>query len=252
MTTVAEIIEEAFREGSLTTELQSPTPTQMRQALARLQSVVSSAYGFEVGEPLTDWPLGLEGVNLASGIQWEREQWKYPRINVRLVAASAEAETVYLSAQPYDGSRVALIDPSGRLAAAPVTVDGNGRTVEGAASQLVNTNGAQRIWMYRADTGNWTAITPLTYQSEMPFPAEFDDYFITQLAMRLNPRYGRSMTEESVAAHSRSLSMLRARYRQSENVGVDPALLRLTEHYSGEGLSWYGNPTTLGDRGWMR
>jgi hypothetical protein len=252
MTTVAEIIEEAFREASLTAEIQSATPTQTTQALARLQNVVSSAYGFEVGEPLTDWPIGLEGVEYPHETAWSDDVWERPRINTRLIAASATAQTVFLPERPYDGSRIALIDPASRLAAAPITLDGNGRTIEGAASLVVSTSATRKIWFYRADMGNWLPITPLVYADTFPFPEEFDDYFITQLAMRLNPRYGRSMTQESLAAHARSLALLQARYRQSENVGVAPGLLRLSENYAGGDAAPLGaSPVYYGDRGWM-
>lgn len=247
MTTTAEILEEAFRESSLTTELNSPTPTQMRQAKDRLQAIVNSAYGFEVGEPLTDWPVGLEGMQFPAEQGWTQVQWERPRINVRLIAASSSAQTVYLPEQPYDGSRVGLIDPSSRLALAPLTINGNGRTIGGAASFVANTNALSRIWFYRADLGNWLAISPISYEDEFPFPGEFDDYFITTLAMRLNPRYGRSMTQETIEVLKRSLTLLQARYRQSENVGVDPALLNRALTYGNQNNGVRVN----GDRGWM-
>lgn len=254
MTTVAEIIEEAFRESSITADLQSATPTQTSQALARLQNVVGSAYGFEVGEPLSDWPIGLEGIQWPTDFVWSQIIWERPRINVRLIAASDEAQTVYLPERPYDGSRVALIDPASRLAAAPITLDGNGRTIEGAQTLVNNVDGTTKIWFYRADLGNWTLVTPLAATDTFPFPPEFDDYFITQLAMRLNPRYGRSMTQESLDAHARALALLQARYRQSENIAVDPALRRLGLQYdSGDNLSRFYpySPPMVGDRGWM-
>lgn len=252
MSTVSEIIESAFRESELTNELQSATPTQTTQALARLQNIVGSAYGFEVGEPLDDWPIGFEGVHNPRGIGWTQLQWERPRINVRMVAASITAQTVYLPANPYDGSRVGLVDPLSRLAAAPITLDAQGRSIEGAATFLANVDALQKIWFYRADKGNWTPITPLVYADDFPFPPEFDDYFITMLAMRLNPRYGRSITSDSAAALSRSMTMLQARYKQSENVGVDPALLVLAPQYNGTDarLSLYGSPDTLGNRGY--
>lgn len=249
MTTVAEIVENAFRESAMLNELQSATPTQTNQARDRLQAVVSSAYGFEVGEPLTDWPIGLEGVAQPTEVCWVQHFWERPRINVRLIAASDDAQTVYLPAKPYDGSRVALIDPASRLAAAPITLDGNGRTIEGAQTFVANTDALTKIWFYRADLGNWLPITPLVLNAEFPFPPEFDDYFITRLAMRLNPRYGRSMTQESLAELDRTLGMLRARYHQSENVGVAAALLTLGEQYSGLGRRSQGYFN--GDRGWM-
>ncbi len=252
MTVVAEVIEEAFRESQLLNELQSATPTQTRLALSRLQNVVGSAYGFEVGEELSDWPIGTVGIHNPRGIVWEQLVWQRPRINVRLIAAEAEAQTVYLPASPYDGSRIALIDPASRLAAAPITLDAQGRTIENAATFVANTNGLAKTWFYRADLGNWTPITPLAFSDDFPFPPEFDDYFITSLAMRLNPRYGRTMTAESIAALQRSVTLLQARYKQGQNVGVADALIFLSPQYnSGDNrLTPYVNPERLGDTGW--
>lgn len=253
MTTVAEIIEDAFRESQLLNELQSATPRQTEQALGRLQNVVSSAYGFEVGEELTDWPIGTEGLRAPFADGWVEFMWQRPRINARMIAANAEPQTIYLPANPYDGSRMALIDPASRLAAAPITLDAQGRTIENAATFVADTDGLQKTWFYRADLGNWTPITPLTYANDFPFPSEFDDYFITSLAMRLNPRYGRTMTAESLAALQRSMTLLQARYKQSENIGVDPALMLLAPQYNGgdtRAQMYYGNSEQLGDRGW--
>lgn len=253
MTTVAEIIEEAFRESSLTADLQSATPTQTNQALARLQNIVSSAYGFEVGEPLTDWPIGIEGIQFPIGFVWDPLVWQYPRLNVRLIAANDGPQTVYLPARPYDGTRIGIIDPASRLAANPITLNAQDRSIEGAQTLVLNTDALTKIWFYRADKGNWTPIAPLSFTDDFPFPPEFDDYFITMLAMRLNPRYGRSMTQESLEALQRSMTLLQARYRQSENIPVDPALLRLSHPYeSGDNLNTYYYPG-MGDRGygWM-
>lgn len=253
MTTVAEIVEEAFRESQLLNELQSATPTQTNLALSRLQNAVSSAYGFEVGEELSDWPIGTEGLHNPRGVVWQRLEWERPRINSRMIAASAEAQTVYLPSNPYDGSRISLIDPASRLAAYPITLDAQGRTIENATTFVANTDGLQKTWFYRADRGNWTPITPLAFTDDFPFPAEFDEYFITSLAMRLNPRYGRSMTAESIAALQRSVTLLQARYKQSESVGVSEALLNLSAHYNGgddRARPYYGGAEQAGDRGW--
>jgi hypothetical protein len=253
MTRVADIIREGFRESQLLNEFQSATPTQTSLALARLQNVVSSAYGFEVGEPLSDWPVGTEGIHQPQGVLWQQLVWERPHINARLIAASADAQTIYLPARPYDGSRIALIDPASRLAAAPITLDAQGRTIEGAATYVGNTNGLTKIWFYRADLGNWAALTPLTLIGDFPFPPEWDDYFTTMLAMRVNPRYGRSMTQESLAALGRSLSMLQARYKQSQSVGVSAALLNLSPHYnSGDNRvrPYAEGAEQIGDRGW--
>ena len=252
MSVVATIVEEAFRESQLLNELQSATPTQTNLALSRLQNVVNSAYGFEVGEELSDWPIGTVGIHNPQGVVWQQLVWERPRLNSRLVAANDSPQTIYLPSRPYDGSRVAIVDPASRLVANNITLDAQGRTIEGAATFVANTNGLQKTWFYRADTGNWTPISPLAFTDEFPFPPEFDDYFITSLAMRLNPRYGRSMTQESAATLARSLSLLQARYKQSQNVPVDPALLWLSQQYRGgdQRVRPYTSAEQIGDTGW--
>jgi hypothetical protein len=250
MTKVLEIIRDAYREGNIVAIGADLNTTQIAEGLKRLNVLVSGAYGYEVGEPFFDWPIGIEGITDQLSLNWNENEWKWVLGNARLIAASTTAQSVYLPPDPDDGARVALIDPANRLAAAPVTIYGNGRTIGGAASALVDTNGVNRIWFYRADLGNWVVLTELTdtVDEEFPFPLEFDDYFITKLAMRLNPRYGRSLDAQSVEALESSLRKLRARYRQTVIVGCDPGVMALTRG-PGSGLS--NGPVVRGRIGWM-
>lgn len=228
MTIVTEIIEEAFRESGLTNELQSATPTQTKQALGRLQTLISTVYGFEVGDQLIDWPVGIEGVDSITELAWGAEQWTNPRENVRLIAGSNAAQTIFLPSNPDDGARIALIDPSSRLEAAPITLNGNGRTIEGTPDLIVNINGTRKTWFYRADLGNWTSISPLTYTDEFPFPPEFDTYFITMLATRISPTYGVGLSPQTVSALERNRTRLRARYTQNQFVPSELGILRMS------------------------
>jgi hypothetical protein len=132
-----------------------------------------------------------------------------------LIAVNEEAKRVYLSLQPQDGARMGVADPFGRLATVPVTLDGNGRTIEGGSSLLLNVNGTYREWFYRADLGDWVRLTQLDLTDEMPFPADFDNFFITLLAMRLNPRNGRKMDEQSAFIYKSERKKFVARYLQS-------------------------------------
>jgi hypothetical protein len=168
----------------------------------------------------------------------------YPLINTRIIADSSEAQTLYLPPDQQDGSRIALIDPGSRLGGAPITLDGNGRTIEGQATVTINTPGANMTWFYRADLGNWALLSELTgaEDEEFPFPYEFDDYFITRTAMRINPRFGRSLGEASVVELEMTLRKLRARYRQPVDIPTDLGVLMLT----GRQGVWRGS---LGDSG---
>lgn len=251
MTTTLEIITQAYRESNLIAIGAAPTSPQQTEALARLNAVVSSVYGYEVGDQLQDWPIGTANVTDATG-GWDATVWSAPPANVRLIAASTTPQAVYLPPDPCDGARVAIIDPQGLLSSGAVTVYGNGRTIEGAASYTASVANAERAWLYRADKGDWKLLSTLTaaVDEEFPFPTEFDDYFITMLAMRLNPRYGRSISDLSVAAMERTLEKLRARYRQKVLVLGEAGPATLTSGYGGELDN--SNPHHRVGYGWMQ
>lgn len=233
MTLTSKIISSAYREGNLIMRGATPSSDQVAEGLEKLQTIVSASYGYEVGRQLVDWPVGQEGVTTQDQTYWSDDLWSYPPSNMRLIAASITPQTVYLPPQPSDGARMAVIDPAARLSLANLTIDGNGRTIEGAASQILTTSSINKIWFYRADLGDWVLLSTLTGvdPEEFPFPPEFDEYFITMLAMRLNPRYGRALHQSTADALTATLSKLRARYKPRVVVGGDPGKAALTGGY---------------------
>ena len=92
MTLTSDIITDAFRESNLLAIGATPNTAQSQEGLRRLNVIVSGVYGFEVGEPLADWPIGKEGV--VDEVSWFAPQWQYPPSNVRFIAAHDAAETV--------------------------------------------------------------------------------------------------------------------------------------------------------------
>ncbi len=133
----------------------------------------------------------------------------------RLICNLVAATSYELDPQPQDGQRVSIIDAANNFATRPFTLVGNGRLIDGATSVILNTDFSRRQWVYRSDQSNWISIEPLDADAEMPFPEEFDDYFIIMLAMRLNPRYGRQLTQESAMRLSQQRAQLYYRYNQS-------------------------------------
>lgn len=255
MSTVAEIIAAAYRESNLIALGTSPSANQTTEALSRLQTIVRSVYGAEVGEPLRDWPLGTEGVVDADD-NWTNERWRYPFGSARGVVQLAESDTVYLPENPDDGARFAVVDPNGLLSGALVlTVDGNGRSI-GATVATANTTYAVDSanetldLLYRADLGIWAIVSALTEGGEFPFPVDYDDYFIISLAMRLNPRYGRTMSDAQMLVMERALGQLRAQYRQHRTVALDPGLRSRAGSY-GVGSGMEGGGVPRGRIGWM-
>ena len=216
MTLVSSIITDAFREGNIIPLGKVPSGNQTTEALRLLNASISSIYGDDAGEALSDWPLGSFGrESPAYDLEYSDRVIDRPTINRRLIVVNETARTVYLSLYPQDGARMGIADPFSRLASVPITLDANGRTIEGAATLLLDTDGLFREWFYRADLGDWVQLSGLIEASESPFPSDFDNFLIIMLAMRLNPRYGRSMDEQSLSVYRSERRKFIARYLQS-------------------------------------
>ena len=229
-TQVTEIIEQAFRESGLKAVHQNITRDEWDEALARLNSIISSAIQNEVGGQLNDWKIGDHGEEYDPLLVYSPNEEERPPVNSRLIWTVEAATTIYFPPDPRDGARMAFIDPYNLASTYNATLDGNGRTIEGASTVTQNDNTAHE-WLYRADTGNWALCASLTGADAMPLPPEFDDYFITLLAQRINPRYGVSMTPETVEMLKKMRGRIRGRYRQTGDVELERALLNRSIYY---------------------
>lgn len=214
MTLASSIITDAYRESNLIPMGNAPTANQQTEALGRLNVIILSTVGNEAGD-------GLDDLNIGGAYDQSSLCSVFIPDNARLLLNHTSATTYNLDPEPFEGQRLSIIDVAGRLGTYNVTINGNGRNIEGASSLVLNTNGDNRQWMYRADTGNWVKVISLVSTDQIPFPIEFDDYFITMLAMRLNPRYGQTMPAETVQALKRSRNLLRSRYHAWRQIMPD-------------------------------
>lgn len=205
MTLVSDIVQRAYRVSNLIPLGVTPNAAQTTEALAYLNSLLLSTVGNEAGDGLDDILVGTTYDESDMLTQWVPS-------NVRLVLNLTAARTFYLDPTPQDGQRFSIVDVDGNLATYNVTINGNGRNIESAATLTLNTNSLSRQWMYRADTGNWVRIATVVAADSMPFPQEFDDYFIIMLALRVNPSYGQALAPESLKMLARSRNQLHARY----------------------------------------
>jgi hypothetical protein len=89
---------------------------------------------------------------------------------------------------------------------------------------VLNVNGTNREWIYRADLGAWLKISSLIATDENPFPPAFDMMFSILLAMRLNPRYGRTLDDQSAAMLKENRREFIARYVQSQPLEIDDSI----------------------------
>lgn len=230
MTLVSQIISDAFRESNLIAAGASPTATESAEALTLLNRVVTSLYSTEAGEQLSDLPYGEENIDTPELVFSNFDDFddEYIPHNTRLILNLSEAKTVNLHPTPQDGDRFAVIDASGNLATTGLTINGNGRLIEGSLNTTLSTNGQSRSWFYRADLSDWKTVTDLIETDESPFPQEFDDLLVIRLALRINPRHGRQIDGQSIERHSDLTKKFKSRYKQSIQKSSELGLLRLT------------------------
>jgi hypothetical protein len=223
---VSEIIQQAYRETNLIPLGATPNINQLSEALTRLNSIILSAIGNEIAEP------GFREITIGGDEDQSDQVSEYVPHNTRLMLNVDGEVLVGLQPKPYEGMRVALVDIAGNLSAYPFTIDGNGRNIEGDDLLVVSENNASMQWMYRADIGNWVRITSLTLEDQMPFPEDFDDYFVGMLALRLSPRYGQMLPQETVDILKRSRQQLRARYKIRDHTPLPDAGLLSRKEYA--------------------
>lgn len=237
MTLVSDIIKRAYRETNLIPLVADPSANQSSEALPLLNSLIMSAIGNEVGDELFEVNYGGDNDQSSYISDWVPD-------NARLVLNLSAAVTLTLDPYPYEGQRLGVVDAGSNLNTYNLTLDGNGRNIEGAATLVLSTDDTYSQWMYRSDTGNWVKIESLDTTDEMPFPIEFDDYFAIMLAIRLNPRYGQELNTQSFEALKRYRSQIRARYR---NRNANPQL-DLGLWYPDR--KWFSNDDFDAGRGW--
>ena len=226
MTTVSDIITDAYRQSNLIAIGTVPTEAMQTEGFRYLNRLVLSTFGNEVGDILTPIPLGRTDVQRPAGFPWYDNappaEWFVP-MNTQLVCNLTDTTEVYLHPSPDDGARVSAIDIAENFATNNLTIHGNGRRIDGQTSVTLSTNGQNQTWFYRSDLGEWVTVTPLEdLDQTFPFPVEYDMYFITLLAMTLNPQYGVEMNSQVAAMMTRSATQLKARY---QNIIPSPAEL---------------------------
>lgn len=251
MTLLSEIIQQGFREGNLIPIGTEPTALETAEALKRLQVLIGSVLGNEAGENLRALPLGNNNIVAPQGWPANTEIWSIQPLplNVRVVCNLGSAQTINAPVCPQDGSRFEVQDASSNFATYNLTIKGNGRLLEGSTANLVlNTDDIMRGWFYRADLADWKRVTALVAADTMPYPEEFDDMFVTMLALRLAPRNSQPTSQESILAMERSREQFRARYSQIITTPADLGVLNLSRQTY---PNFYSNSRYNINNGWQ-
>ncbi len=230
MTTILQIIKEAYRESNILPIGQTPSANEQEEALALFNRFLSSVYGAEVGEKLTTIRIGSLNVVNPQEIEYPTgvvSGWYIPPSS-RVVINSTTPMTLYLNPHPKDGERVSIVDGSGTFATAALTLKGNGQTIDNSVQTVLNTDGVIKNYVFRADTNNWQTVFPLALTDLLPFPPEFEDLFIIGVAIRLNPRNGVGLDPQTVETYKRLNRIFKSRYSLSKEASSEDGLVRLT------------------------
>ncbi len=228
MTLVSDIVRAALRETNIVARQQTSPDGETNEALARLQAVVLSTLGTDVGYIMEDWNVrSAVLLTKPSGVPLTTAQATAFTVppNARLVCGLTVASALLLDPQPQDGARFAVVDAKNTLAAYPLTLNPNGRKIGGSPNNaVVNTAGVTRDYFYRADIADWKLVAPLVLTDQFLFPEDFDDFFIISLATRMDPRYGKQLSPESKSVFDQQRARIIARYSQTRlNVGAPEA-----------------------------
>lgn len=217
MTTIAQIITDAYRETNLIAQTATETTNEQAEALRLLNRFILSLFGNEAGDNLVNRNYGQNNVDpQIYDPEFDRflEAWFIP-LGYRIRVNLQSPKTLRLFPEPEDGAMFGIVDASGNFSSHNLTIQGNGSTIENQPSIALDTDNFSGAWFYRADKANWARVTDIQVTDESPFPPEFDDLLVIGLAMRLDPRNGAGLNPLSVDRYNNVLKKFKARYIQN-------------------------------------
>lgn len=243
---VSECISAAYREADVTTVGNYPSTAEQAESLVLLNNFSLRLFGTEFGENLLDWPVppiaGQQCIpdDLVSS-NMSTTWYEVPRTNSRLLVAISAALSVKMPANPQDGSQIMIVDVGST--SVNLTLDGNGRLISGQTTQIDTPQVFDgRRYFYRADLASWELVAVLGLNDPLPLVEDFNDLFITYLAMRLSPRNAQETMEETALVYKDQLAKARRRYRQEQAIAIaDPRVSEGIQSFGHVGArdSWF-------------
>lgn len=230
MTTASELVTEAFREANILPVGGVLSADEQAEGLRRLNALMESFFGFELGDPMTDWLIpdpdhtntrftftDLRGAGHHHGHCYGTGDSNCPPQNSKLIVTSTSPSlTIVFPRVPNDGARMRLIPVN---VTGDIHIDAGGRLIEGTSGIILGAPLSSPVeWFYRADLSDWRRRATLLADSESPFPPEFDDMLIAWLAIRLMARYGNEPRSGTAEMFQTMLRKFKARYTQKTGV----------------------------------
>lgn len=250
--TIRDLIKAAFRESGSIPVGEEPEYANFEEARDKLQALFDHVLKNGIGTNLAEISYGTEGMTTpeAKAYDYSSEiDRTFAPENVRLMCNLSSSKVVYLPPNPCDGARFAVIDVQGNFATNNLTINGNGRKIENALSVTLSTDGDNKQWFYRKDLGGWQLLSDITVDGNSPFPREFDELFVTMLALRLAPRNGLATAPETVSTLTEGMRAFRARYSSYKPARSELGLLKLSGTQSAK--AFVRDPSVKFSEGWI-
>lgn len=245
--TVREIIVRAWRADNLIPIGKSPTAAELVESLGQFQSFIDSLFGNDIGNLLSGWevppsptssypsrfPLYPEdpSANYSDAVN----VWSNPPANVRLITNAGIGVPVYFPPTPSDGAQMALVNVGADFATTPLTLDGNGRLIEGLPQLVISAALSAPIgWFFRGDLASWVRVTQFTLDSPSPLPTTFDDFLVSAMAVWVSGPNGVSSPPDVMNRAKRGHTLLKTTYAQYQPGVTMPGAFRM-QTYQGFG-----------------
>lgn len=235
MVAVTEIIQNSLRESNILGAGVSPTGTELDEAVNEYNDLIFNLLGHEIGQETMDWPVGGTPKEAIYGDTWTEAQWSLPIPNSRLIVSVGTTQNIKLPQDPDNGCMIEVVNATST--SIQVILEGNGRLIDNATSYSITGLVTNPIRLfYRANEGQWM-IFPNSFSAtdDHPFPSQYNIFFQTALAARLNPRYGREMPPLVEAAFKDALLKLKKDYQQPKTVTTSRPVSIITEALRGSG-----------------
>lgn len=181
-----DVIKRAARMNGAIASGDDPNADELADAFMALNTMARALHGDVIGPRLS--PQSMTGATQAeNGGLYQ--------------AALTAAVTLTAPLRPRNGSRFGIVDVSANFVTYNATIARNSQLLEGAASNLtLSTNGAQRVWFFDSDTGNWVREADLaSVDTVPPYPDRLLAFLPAMLAVFVGPEGGVEIRPDVVA-----------------------------------------------------
>ncbi len=210
MTTVLSVISRALRlTGNIAGAATTPDADDAAVALIAFNAMKRAWFGTLIGPRLS--PIALTGT---SGQAENGGEYQIP---------TGGAFTLTAPANPKAGARFGAVDVNLTFDSYNLTVNRNGRLLNGAASNAtISTAGQDTRWWFRGDTGNWVIeADSASLSSTIEFPDSVVAYMPYMLCIVMAAEFSADITPEVQAANMEGRAVLARLYSRRGLAGMD-------------------------------